>query len=413
MDTETYSSPLPSVAHVEVRLRATSDAHVSEIETAVRALLDKIPLVECESDLRGWQQNAFLAEHVDRIYVAEADEPGIKTVSPTNGKFEFHTYQPCPVDNIDEFGVGEADTSDNAVAATLCELPNHSLDGVWNSLVYEDDVKWRLLRYIYSTILFSDADVDFHLIAWNRVVLLHGPPGTGKTSLCRALAQKLSIRLHERYTHGKLVEINSHSLFSKWFSESGKLVHRLFDMVSQLVEDETGFVVVLIDEIESLSKARSSVATGAEPSDSIRVVNALLTELDKLKHKRNALVMTTSNLSDSIDTAFLDRADIRQYIGPPGTEAIYSILRSCLIELIRAGLAQEECIPSYGAIDASDNKVAHQLRHLAEYCHGASGRSLRRLPVLAHAQYLHAPGAFSCAEWIGAMQRTFENTSLS
>ena len=184
-------------------------------------------------------------------------------------------------------------------------------------------------------------------------------------------------------------------------------------MVSQLVEDETGFVVVLIDEIESLSKARSSVATGAEPSDSIRVVNALLTELDKLKHKRNALVMTTSNLSDSIDTAFLDRADIRQYIGPPGTEAIYSILRSCLIELIRAGLAQEECIPSYGAIDASDNKLAHQLRHLAEYCHGASGRSLRRLPVLAHAQYLHAPGAFSCAEWIGAMQRTFENTSLS
>ena len=73
MDTETYSSPLPSIAHVEVRLRATSDAHVSEIETAVRALLDKIPLVECESDLRGWQQNAFLAEHVDRIYVAEAD----------------------------------------------------------------------------------------------------------------------------------------------------------------------------------------------------------------------------------------------------------------------------------------------------------------------------------------------------
>ena len=184
-------------------------------------------------------------------------------------------------------------------------------------------------------------------------------------------------------------------------------------MVSQLVEDETGFVVVLIDEIESLSKARSSVATGAEPSDSIRVVNALLTELDKLKHKRNALVMTTSNLSDSIDSAFLDRADIRQHIGPPGTEAIYSILRSCLIELIRAGLAQEECIPSYGAIDASDNKLAHQLRHLAEYCHGASGRSLRRLPVLAHAQYLHAPGAFSCAEWIGAMQRTFENTSLS
>lgn len=83
-----------------------------------------------------------------------------------------------------------------------------------------------------------------------RVVLLHGPPGTGKTSLCRALAQKLAVRLSSRYPHGKLIEINSHSLFSKWFSESGKLVQRLFSTVTEMVEDESGFVVVLIGEYE-------------------------------------------------------------------------------------------------------------------------------------------------------------------
>ncbi|CCU97349.1 unnamed protein product [Malassezia sympodialis ATCC 42132] len=277
--------------------------------------------------------------------------------------------------------------------------------------MYDDDVKWRLLRYIHSTMLFSDADVDFNLIAWNRVVLLHGPPGTGKTSLCRALAQKLAIRLQGRYTHGKLVEINSHSLFSKWFSESGKLVHRLFDMVQQLVEDETGFVVVLIDEIESLSKARSSAAAGVEPSDSIRVVNALLTELDKLKQKRNVLVMTTSNLSDSIDPAFLDRADIRQYIPPPSAAAVYMILRSCMVELIRVGLAQETSFPSFNAIREGDStSPAAMLRDLAIHCQGSSGRSLRRLPVMAHAQHLHSAGAVACEEWIRAMRCAWDST---
>jgi hypothetical protein len=44
------------------------------------------------------------------------------------------------------------------------------------------------------------------------------------------------------------VEINSHSLFSKWFSESGKLVQKLFSAVNRMVDDEDCFVVVMIGE---------------------------------------------------------------------------------------------------------------------------------------------------------------------
>lgn len=143
-----------------------------------------------------------------------------------------------------------------------------------------------------------------------RIILLHGPPGTGKTSLCRALAQKLAIRLSDRYSTGKLIEINSHSIMSKWFSESGKLVQRLFTNVLELVEDESCFVVVLIDEVESLTSARAGAMSGKEPSDAVRVVNALLTQLDKLKNKKNVLVLTTSNLSQAIGTA------VRPYRAP-------------------------------------------------------------------------------------------------
>jgi hypothetical protein len=104
------------------------------------------------------------------------------------------------------------------------------------------------------------------------------------------------------YQSGRLIEINSHSLFSKWFSESGKLVQRLFAQVTEMVDDEGCFVVVLIgalltfpsssirsskgekqvltrighrhgftDEVESLTAARAGAMSGKEPSDALRV----------------------------------------------------------------------------------------------------------------------------------------------
>lgn len=55
-----------------------------------------------------------------------------------------------------------------------------------------------------------------------------------------------------------------------------------------------------IDEVESLTAARAGALSGNEPSDALRVVNALLTQLDKLKHRKNVLVMSTSNLAQAI-----------------------------------------------------------------------------------------------------------------
>ena len=77
---------------------------------------------------------------------------------------------------------------------------------------------------------------------------------------------------------------------------------------------------------------------GREPSDALRVVNALLTQLDKLKLRSNVLVLTTSNLPSSIDGAFVDRADIKFQVPLPPCQAVYTILKSCLEELIKSRL---------------------------------------------------------------------------
>ncbi|GAB2221262.1 hypothetical protein Droror1_Dr00012436, partial [Drosera rotundifolia] len=203
------------------------------------------------------------------------------------------------------------------------------------------------------------------------------------------------------YTQSQLIEVNAHSLFSKWFSESGKLVAKLFQNIQEMVEEESNLVFVLIDEVESLAAARKAALSGSEPSDSIRVVNALLTQLDKLKSSPNVIIMTTSNITAAIDIAFVDRADIKAYIGPPTLQARYEILRSCFQELLRTGILKNPTgasvkLPSYAALkgklqscellgDQASLTLLKQLLEVAEACEGLSGRSLRKLPFLTHA----------------------------
>ncbi len=77
------------------------------------------------------------------------------------------------------------EAEDETVMCSITMLPSVSLDHMWGSLYYDISIKKRLLDYSCSAMFFAKKEVSPSLIAWNRVVLLHGPPGTGKTSLCR------------------------------------------------------------------------------------------------------------------------------------------------------------------------------------------------------------------------------------
>uniref|UniRef100_A0A182JMZ9 AAA+ ATPase domain-containing protein n=1 Tax=Anopheles atroparvus TaxID=41427 RepID=A0A182JMZ9_ANOAO len=286
-------------------------------------------------------------------------------------------------------------------------LPSRELHGLWESLIYEEEIKEGMLAFAETSMLFSRKGVRTNLVTCNRLALFHGPPGTGKTSLCKAIAQKLAIRLNEHYTHAHLVEINSHSLFSRWFSESGKLVKKVFGEITDLLEDPKSLVCVLVDEIESIAYARDKISSN-EPSDSIRVVNAVLTQLDRIRRFSNVFILTTSNLTDSIDAAFLDRADFVQYIGYPSAHGIYEIYRMALQDLIEVGIIKREetshissqslskswlgdNIPSHGdaiKIDRAPCTVLEMLLQVVELSGGLSGRTLRKIPFLAHALFV-------------------------
>uniref|UniRef100_A0A0A9WM33 ATPase AAA-type core domain-containing protein n=1 Tax=Lygus hesperus TaxID=30085 RepID=A0A0A9WM33_LYGHE len=100
----------------------------------------------------------------------------------------------------------------------------------------------------------------------------------------------------------------------------------LFARIRQLACVSQKLICVLIDEVESIAATRELAMQSNEPSDAIRVVNALLTQLDLLQRIPNVFVLTTSNLTNAIDHAFLSRADLKLSVGLPGYEARKAML---------------------------------------------------------------------------------------
>jgi len=266
----------------------------------------------------------------------------------------------------------------------------------------------------------------------------------------------------------QLLEVHSHSLFSKWFSESGKLVAKLFAHIQELLEDPNTLVCVLIDEVESLAAARSTSIGNGEPSDAIRTVNAMLTAIDRLRKFPNVLIFTTTNMSSAsvLDLAFIDRADVKQYIGLPPLEARYEILRSCILELMRCGIvvppsdlradAGQSILLSYKELsrkgyngvsssrsaaasdgmemsddiqgkslvlntyvppsldpgDKGETSESLKLMHCAQHAETLSGRSLRKLPFQSHAQFLRSTTA-SLSKFLDALSQGIAKERVS
>lgn len=234
-------------------------------------------------------------------------------------------------------------------------LPSKELENCWESLFFDNDIKQKM--FSYATIALkvatlsrekANSNIDSsNIFSNNKLLIVHGPPGTGKTTVCKALVQKLSIRREfscgtnpiDTRHKGILVEISCSRIFSRWFGESSKNLSSIFTDVENLLKlNENSFVCLLIDEVEAIAISRDELLNKSESTDGVRVVSTLLTLLDRLKKYNNLIVLATSNLLNSLDPAFIDRADGVFHIGNPSKDAIIEILTSTLRELMRKNI---------------------------------------------------------------------------
>ncbi|HTN13344.1 MAG TPA: CDC48 family AAA ATPase [Sphingomonadaceae bacterium] len=143
-------------------------------------------------------------------------------------------------------------------------------------------------------------------------VLLHGPPGTGKTRLAQAVANE---------SEAEFFIINGPEIMGSGYGESEKRLREVFEEATRMAPS-----IVFIDEIDSIAPKRSEVHGEAEK----RLVAQLLTLMDGLDKRANLVVIGATNRPDAIDEALRrpGRFDREIVIGVPdekGRREIISI----------------------------------------------------------------------------------------
>ncbi|AAS52427.2 AEL258Wp [Eremothecium gossypii ATCC 10895] len=272
-------------------------------------------------------------------------------------------------------------------------LPSREYEGAWEALYFDDDIKGQLFNYATIALKMSHFIPEETLsvnTGGNRLLLVHGPPGTGKTTICKALCHKLAIRLHSGLLPKNksvpsviLVELACSKVFSRWFGESSKNIDTIFKDLEKLIKDginDNQFVCLLIDEVETIAFSRSSLINKNETTDAIRVVNTLLTQLDNMKKYKNFLTLATSNLLDSMDPAFIDRADGIFNVPTPSTQGCQNILELNISKLLTAGVihASKEHMLYSPVVQAALQPIVSRCADLR-----LSGRTMGKLPLKA------------------------------
>jgi SpoVK/Ycf46/Vps4 family AAA+-type ATPase len=143
-----------------------------------------------------------------------------------------------------------------------------------------------------------------------KTILLYGPPGCGKSLGAKRLAWNTGL---------PLMKVRFDALISSYFGESATNLRNIFIAAKERP------CVLLLDECDSIARSRVSTRDIGEAS---RIVNSLLQLMED--YDAPGLLVATTNIESSLDSALFRRFDDVFLVPPPGPEEIERLLRSTL-----------------------------------------------------------------------------------